>query len=211
MGHVGTGLVAPVRGAILAGGRAARFDGASKGLYAVGAHRMIDVVHAALKPNCDDIAIISGHRDAVRWLPAVRILPDILDGGGSAVGIHAALQQMASPLIVVAWDMPFVTPELIALLAARGEAGGTAHDAVVIEGGKPGSVEPLCAWYTPPMADAIERGHARGDRSLHHALAALRVTVIARAELAEMGGAERLLRNVNTPTELMRAQMEVAP
>jgi molybdopterin-guanine dinucleotide biosynthesis protein A len=207
---VGAGLTPQVRGAILAGGQATRLGRVPKGLLVVNGRRMIDAVHSALTPACDDIVVCSSHPDAAQWLPSVRVVPDLVTDAGSAAGVHAALRQLAAPVVVVAWDMPFVTAALVALLCERGARGGTEHDAVVIAGRTAGTYEPLCAWYLPPMADAIERAWAQSERSLQVALRDLRLTVIERDELRGLGGADQLLRNVNTPADLAAAQ-EIAP
>jgi molybdenum cofactor guanylyltransferase len=197
-----------LRGAILAGGSGTRLGGAAKGLLTVGGRRLIDRVHAALAPLCDDIAVIGDHADAATWRTDLRVLRDGLPGGGSAAGVHAALRGLASPLLLVAWDLPLVSTALLRLLADAGARGGAAHDAVVFAGAAPGSLEPCCAWLTPPVADAIERGWARGERSLHAALQAVRCTVLPRRSLAALGGADLLLRNVNTPADLAAAERE---
>ena len=203
---MGAGLTPSVRGAILAGGRSARLGGEPKGLLHVGGQRMLDHVAAAVHAVCSDWAIVSDHPDATAWYPGARVIGDLLPGGGAAAGIHAALRQLAAPLLVVAWDLPFVSAALLTHLATVGARGGSAHDAVLIEGSAPGQLEPLCAWYTPPVADAIERGWTHGSKSLHAALAEVRCTRIARAELVALGGAAHLLQNVNTPEDLAAAR-----
>ncbi len=180
--------------------------GAPKGLLTVGGERILDRVHRALAAVATEVVLVGDPQVASTWCPGLRVAPDLLPGRGSAAGIHAALRQVASPVLVVAWDLPFVTAELFALLAAHGEQGGRAHDAVVIEGSDPGTLEPLCAWYTPPVADAIERAWARGDRGVHAALDTVRCTRIPRDALAALGTADRLLCNVNTPHDLDVAQ-----
>jgi len=46
-------------GAIIAGGRAARFGGALKGLELVGGTRIIDRVAAALRESCDELIVVA--------------------------------------------------------------------------------------------------------------------------------------------------------
>ncbi len=203
---MGAGLSPSLRGAIVVGGAARRMGGQPKGLLMVGAARIVDRVHDALASVVDEVVVVGEPSVAAAWCPGLRVVSDLLPGRGAAVGIHAALRQVASPMLVVAWDMPFVSPALLALLAQRGALGGAAHDAVCVDGAQPGTLEPLCAWYTPPVADAIERGWARGERSVQAALAAVRCTRIARRDLQAMGSADRLLFNVNTPADLAVAQ-----
>jgi len=60
--------------AILAGGKATRFNGQDKGEILINEQRLIDIIHARLKPQSDDI-IVSGTRDYGLGFPVV---PDAL-------------------------------------------------------------------------------------------------------------------------------------
>ncbi len=134
--------------------------GTPKGLERVHGVRIIDRVRAALEPVVDDLLLIANDDAAGTWLPGVRWERDVLRDVGSVAGIHAALVHAASPVLVVAWDMPFVPT---ALLAALRDTGRDA-DAAVPESDSRRGLEPLCAYYTPACVSAIERRIAAGDR-----------------------------------------------
>jgi len=197
-----TGLV-PVAGAIIAGGRATRLGGQAKGLLDVGGTRIIDRVAAALRPIVNSLVIVANSPDAASWLPGVRVVPDVLEGGGSAAGIHAALRATAQPTIVVAWDLPFVTTELLEAIV---RAVNGAPDACVPAGRVAGEFEPMCGWYAPSCAGVIESEWAAGDRSLHGLLRRVSTVVVPPADIAKLGSAEGFFLNVNSEDDLARAR-----
>ncbi|MFN8665749.1 MAG: molybdenum cofactor guanylyltransferase [Gemmatimonadaceae bacterium] len=189
-------------GVILAGGGATRFDGRPKGLEVVGGRRIIDRVADALRAVSDDLLLIANDPGADAWLPGVRTCRDVRPGEGSLGGLHAALSHAAGAVLVVAWDMPFVSAPLLARLRALGEEG---HDAAVAESLGRRGVEPVCAWYGPQALDAIARALDRGDRRAIAFLDEVRVARLALAEVRRFGDPASLFLNVNTPEELAEA------
>lgn len=196
-------------GAILTGGSATRLDGAAKGLLEVGGHRIIDRVAATLAPLVDETVIVS-RKYGPAWITGTRVITDVLTGGGSAAGLHAALRAVQGPVLVVAWDMPFLSSGLLSLIVGksrRGEDGTTSgFDIVVPAGAEVGELEPLCAWYAPSCAAAIEREWDSGDRSLHGLCGRLRTLVVPREEILACGAPERLFFNVNSSADLSTAR-----
>jgi molybdopterin-guanine dinucleotide biosynthesis protein A len=166
--------------------------------------RIIDRVVAALGAVTSDIMIASGHADASAWVPDVRAVPDLLQGGGAAAGIHAALRASATPILAVGWDMPFVTPAL--LRAIMTGAQHAAVDAVVPPGRDHGTLEPLCAWYSHGVCDVIESRWDSGARGLHDLLRQVRTYIVPGDVVATVGQPERLFFNVNTPADLAAAR-----
>ena len=190
-------------GVILAGGGATRYGGAAKGLERVGGVRVIDRVALALARAADPLLVIANDPVADAWLPGVPVASDVRPGNGSLGGIHAALVRAGTPVLVVAWDMPFVSSDLLQALRALGEQGG---DAAVAESDAKRGVEPLCAWYAPACVAPIERALDRGDRRVVAFFDAVRVTRMPASRVAEFGDPVRLFLNVNTPSELALAE-----
>jgi molybdopterin-guanine dinucleotide biosynthesis protein A len=191
-----------VTGAILAGGLSTRYGGAPKGLERVQGVRIIDRVRAALEPVVDDLLLIANDDAAGEWLPGVRWERDVLRDVGSVAGIHAALVHAGSPVLVVAWDMPFVPT---ALLAALRDAGRDT-DAAVPESDSRRGVEPLCAYYAPACVPAIERRIAAGDRRVVAFYDDVRVARVPAEVVAAFGDPALLFMNVNTPEERVLAE-----
>jgi len=191
-----------VTGVILAGGRSTRYGGFPKGLELVHGVRIIDRVRAALEPVVDDLLLIANDDAAGDWLPGVRCERDVLRDVGSVAGIHAALVHAASPVLVVAWDMPFVPTPLLRALRDTGRD----VDAAVPESDSRRGVEPLCAYYAPACVAPIERHIAAGDRRVIAFHDDVRVARLSASEIAQFGDPALLFMNVNTPEERVLAE-----
>ncbi|MCE9600846.1 MAG: molybdenum cofactor guanylyltransferase [Gemmatimonadetes bacterium] len=192
-------------GVILAGGGATRYGGLPKGLEQVGGARIIDRVAGALGAVTDGLLLIANDPGAVAWLPGVRLAADVRPGEGALGGLHAALTHARGEIVLVAWDMPFVSAALLAALRARGARESA--DAVLPESdGSRRGVEPLCAWYSSRCLPAIAAALDAGDRrviAFHDAVRTVRMGI---DEVRAFGDPARLFANVNTPAELAWAE-----
>jgi molybdopterin-guanine dinucleotide biosynthesis protein A len=189
-------------GVILAGGMSTRYGGLPKGLAEVGGRRVIDRVVDALAQATDDLLLIANDPAAAEWLPRVRMASDVRVGEGSLGGIHAAVVRAGRPVLVVAWDMPFVPG---ALLRELRELGAGA-DAAVPESGSRRGVEPLCAYYTPACAAPIERRLDQGDRRVIGFYDDVRVARLDAAAVRRHGDPALLFMNINSPDDLIIAE-----
>lgn len=193
-------------GVILAGGRSRRF-GAPKALARVGGRRIVDRVRDALAAAVPRVVLVAnepGLFDDV-GLP---VRPDAVPGLGALGGVRTALrwarEEGMDGALVVACDLPFVSPALLRILAARAEA--TDADAVIPESRGRLGVEPLCAWYgvrALPVVDAMLQG---GERRMGALLDRLRTARIPLAEVASAGDPLTLFLNVNTVEDLGTAE-----
>jgi len=156
----------------------------------------------ALGGVVSSLLLITGADDADGWLPGVPVVRDAWQKRGSLVGIHAALRHATQPILVCAWDMPFVTG---ALLASIRDRAARSEFAVIPEGES--GLEPFCAAYTPACLPAIETALAADDFRLTNLLARLpSYDRIAIADVRALGDPARLFFNVNAPTDLARAE-----
>ena len=104
-------------------------------------------------------------------------------------------------MLVVAWDMPFVTTPLLRGMRALGEAGASA---VVPAHGDPPVLEALCAYYAPDTLPVCSRLLTDGERRAHALFDALPSAVlIPERLLAEHGDPERLFLSVDSPEQLV--------
>jgi molybdopterin-guanine dinucleotide biosynthesis protein A len=190
-----------IAGAIVAGGASSRFGGQAKGLLRVGSERIIDRIACALKPVVETIAVVSNAPDANTWLDGAAVWRDERSERASIVGIHTALLH-AETVIVVAWDMPFVSESLIRVIARAFRPGVAA---VVPEG--PRGPEPMCALYTRDCIETIESAFSVGDLRMTALVERLpRLTRIPLDEVARVGDPAMLFFNVNTPRDLDAAE-----
>jgi molybdopterin-guanine dinucleotide biosynthesis protein A len=130
-----------ITGVILAGGQGRRMGGVDKGLQDLQGRPMVQWVLDRLAPQVGSV-LINANRNLARYAGfGCPVLPDrIPDFAGPLAGLHAALAQAATPLILtVPCDSPFLPADLVprlhaALMADRAElavarAGGRVHRA----------------------------------------------------------------------------------
>jgi molybdopterin-guanine dinucleotide biosynthesis protein A len=192
-----------VRGVILAGGGATRMGGRPKGLELVGGRRIVDRLADAMREAFGaPPLLVANAPDAATWCPDLPLVSDARPGMGALGGIHTAVVAGPAPVVLAAWDMPFVTPDLLRALAA----GLDGADACLPESGGRRGVEPLCAAYGPACVAAIERALDDGDLraiGFHRHIA---VTILPLEAVRACGDPARLFLNVNTPDDLARAE-----
>ena len=191
-----------MHGAILAGGKASRMNGVPKGLLQVGGNRILDRLVAAFEEALGaPPLLVANAPDAPEWRPGLRVVRDRIEGGGTLGGLYTAVLEAPAPVVVAAWDMPFVTAALIRMLAD----GLRGADVAIPESGGRRGVEPLCAGYGPQTAPAMAAALERGDLRAIAFHQAVRVRRLPEAALVSAGNPERLFFNVNTPEDLLRA------
>lgn len=188
-------------GVILAGGRASRYGGRPKGLERVGADRIIDRVAARLRDVTSEILLIANAPEADAWLPGVRRRPDVIADAGSLGGIHAALSHAGTPVLLIAWDMPFVPTALLRRLM---ELGSDA-DAAVPESESKRGLEPLCAYYSPACLAPIEQRLRTDERRVVSFFEDVRLARLPFDEVRRYGNPPLMFMNVNSPEELTLA------
>lgn len=192
-----------VRGAILAGGGATRYGGRPKGLERVGGTRILDrVAEAFLEAFGALPLLIANDPDAHHWRPDLTVVPDVRPGAGALGGLLTAVTAAPGPVVCAAWDMPFVSPALLRLLAA----GLADADAVLPASGGRRGVEPMCAGYGPACRPAIEACIAAGDLRAIAFLSAIRASILRANVVAACGDPAVLFFNVNTQDDLTEAE-----
>jgi molybdopterin-guanine dinucleotide biosynthesis protein A len=185
----------PLAGLVLCGGAGTRM-GRDKALIEVDGVPLAAVVASRLRSAADPVFLASGEPGRLRHLGHPEVADD--PGGiGPLGGLLGGLAASPHPLMaVVGVDMPFVSPELLMLMAGlRGE-----EDAVVPV--TPSGVEPLHAVYATTAVDGLRRALAEGRVALRAALDALRVRLVAEDEWRMADPTGRFSINVNRPEDL---------
>ena len=194
-----------MRGAVLAGGAARRYGGAPKGLLELGGRRILDrVVDAVVAVTGQPPLLVANAPDAARWRPDLRTIPDVRRDRGSVGGIYTAVVSGVGPVLCVAWDMPFLTADLLNVLVTEATRGG--WDAFLPESDGRRGVEPLCAVYGPACGPAIERQLERGDLRAIAFHTDVKVGTLPLERVQAFGDPDELFFNVNTPADLERAE-----
>lgn len=196
-----------MRGAVLAGGGATRFCGRPKGLLEVGGRRVLDRVVDTLGATLGTPPLlVANASDAPSWRPDLRCVPDARTGLGSLGGVYTAIIAGPGPVLVVAWDMPFLERALLeALIAGAGdcdaflpESGGRGHGS--------GPLEPLCAVYGPGCRAPIEQSFARGDLAMISFHQSVRTGTLSLDRVRGVGDPAVLFFNINDPADHERAE-----
>ena len=183
-----------VVGAILAGGRSSRMGGRPKGLELLGERRVVDRVRDALAAVTGEVVVLGGDPKVAESL-GVRLVPDEVPGQGPLGAIVSGLRATGADLLVLAWDMPWVTGRALRPLLRAPAAAGAA-------GWKVGKVhEPLCMLYRQrllePLAAAVEGGERRARAAAYGG----RLVLFDGSTLPP-----ETFRSINTETELREAR-----
>lgn len=115
-----------ITGVILAGGLGRRMGGVDKGLQSLDGRPLVQWALARLSPQVDAV-LISANQNLLRYGEfGCPVLPDrIPDFSGPLAGLHAALSQITSPLLVtVPCDSPLLPADLVQRLRSALETEG---------------------------------------------------------------------------------------
>lgn len=165
--------------------------------------RVVAVLDAALGAPP---LLVANAPDAPLWRPDLHCVPDARAGLGSLGGLYTAITAGPGPVLVVAWDMPFLERALLDALIA----GADAFDAFLPESGGQGhgsgSLEPLCAVYGPGCRGPIEQAFARGDLAMISFHESVRTGTLSLERVRALGDPAVLFFNINDPADLERAE-----
>lgn len=169
----------------------------------VGGRRILDRVADALRSVVDSLVLVANAPDAGEWLDGVRVVRDGRDIRGSLVGLETALKAArGDAVLLVAWDMPFVSATLLRLIASRLSTPVFAAVPELTDG-----LEPFCAAYAGRCLPLVEQRLAQGELRMASFIDALPVVRrIGAGELAPLGDPARLFLNINTPADLAAAE-----
>lgn len=192
-----------MRCAILAGGKATRFEGRPKGLERVGGERILDrVVEAVMASAGETPTLVTNAPDAVEWRADLSVTKDLIPDCGTLGGIYTAVAGGEGPVVVAAWDMPFLNERVIDALIE----GSEGYDAFLPESERAGMVEPLCAVYHSRCAEPILECLNQEDFRAVAFHDLVRVGTLPSAVVAKHGDPAKLFFNVNTAADLTRAE-----
>ena len=163
--------------------------------------RVADRALAALRTVTHEQLVVANDPAARGWFPSTRIASDTATGLGPLAGIETALAAAGDrPILLLAWDMPFVPGELLGAMLERATDG---VPAVVPEHGEARQVQPLCAFYAPRTLAACRALLAGGERRAAALVRSLADAVYLRDdELARFGDPRRIFLSVDTPEQL---------
>jgi molybdopterin-guanine dinucleotide biosynthesis protein A len=197
MPELAEGRLANVAAAVLAGGGSRRM-GRDKARLPLAGVALATRIARLLAGLFEEVLLVGG--DPPAEAPGRRIP----DPEGPACGLRGLVGALGSAsaerVLVVATDLPLLTPELLLGLVAWPEA-----DAVVPDP-REGS-QPLCALYRREAVLPVARVRlAAGALELRGLLGALAVSRLGPEDLRPLDPGGRALTNLNTPEDLARAE-----
>ena len=193
----------PLFGLLLAGGRSTRM-GRDKASMVIGADGLNQGQRAiqGLSQVCQKVFLsLSDGQTAPEGCEHLEIVRDNPKLSGPLAGILAAFDQDPNAAwLVMACDLPFVTPEVLTkLLHARTDDANFIAYASATDG----LPEPLCAIYEPGARAILQRHAERNHLCPRH------IMIEERATLLELPpSCRRALENMNTPEDIAAATGE---
>ena len=183
---------------VLAGGKSLRM-GRDKAFLEFGERTLLERALAVAGGNGREVHILGDPAQFARFGPTVQ---DIFRGCGPLGGIHAALRSsMTKWNLMLAVDMPFVSDAFLTWLTKEAIRCGTKVTAPRTSRG----YEPLCAVYRRDFVVCAEQALRAGNNRIDVLFEAEQSRIIEPAELAELGFAQDIFRNLNTPEEWQHA------
>jgi molybdenum cofactor guanylyltransferase len=194
-----TGASPDVTAFILAGGKSLRM-GVDKAFVRLDGQtllaRMLDVATAVTA----DVHIVGAASKFAAFAPVVE---DVFQGCGPLAAIHAALSSSTAELnLMLAVDVPFVTPPLLKFLLAR----AAQSKAIVTVPRTNGRWQPLCAVYRREFGGLADSALSQRRYKIDALFDPVWTLTVEEEELATSGFGADMFRNLNTPKDVESAE-----
>lgn len=184
-------------GALVAGGQASRLGGVAKGTIRLGGEPIAARTLRLFRDLFGEALVVANDAAPYEAFGAP-VFPDRIPGKGAPGGLHAALSAASTRWVFTAGcDMPFLSAEPIAWLAARRDAPAVA---VVWRG----RLEPLHAFWSKACLPTVERMLRDGNPSMWKLATACGARFVAEEEWRTVDPEGRAFENANTPEDVAR-------
>ena len=185
---------------ILAGGKSTRM-GTDKAFVTFDGRTLLSrALEAARSVTCN-VRIVG---DPGKFTPFAPVVEDIFRECGPLGGIHAALRGSEFDLnLMLAVDLPFVSPSLLQFLIDR------ARDSAAAAATVPRTAhgwQPLCAVYRRQFTYIAEKALRERRYKIDALFETARAQAIHEEELRAAGFSPDLFQNLNTPEDLAMAR-----
>jgi molybdopterin-guanine dinucleotide biosynthesis protein A len=189
---------------VLAGGASTRM-GRDKALLELDGVPMIVRMARLAEPHVDSVTVVGPPERYAHLNP--RVVADHRQGAGPLGGIVTALAASSSHWnLILGCDLPYLTAEWLVWLIAQ--TPDSPAQAVVPESKR--GLEPLAAMYREDCAVAFSAALERGVRRVSEALDGIFFERVTAGQWHEVGPAETLFHNMNTPEDFAEAQRRIA-
>ena len=187
---------------VQAGGQSRRM-GRDKACLPFQGEPLIQRVVRRVQPIAGELLVTTNRPEDYAFL-GVPLVPDLVSGSGTLVGLYTALAAARGECVaVVACDMPFVSAELLS--AERDLLEEEQADAVLPRSEQ--GLEPLHAVYRrDPCLEAVQRALSAGQTQAISWLPWVHTREMSVEEVRRYDPLERAFLNINTPDEWRRAE-----
>ena len=194
-----------VTGVLLAGGNSRRM-GEDKRYLVVGEQTLLERGLDVLRSIFQEVLVVIA-QDSPPLDVDTRVVRDLVSDCGSLGGLYTGLTQATTPYIfVVACDMPFLDPAVIAQFTSRRAT------ADIVMAKLAGRLHPMHALYgkrcLPVVEQMIRARQLKIQDMVSHA--SLRVRYVTEVDLLTIDPSGRSFHNVNTPADLAVARSLLA-
>lgn len=181
---------------ILAGGKSTRM-GTDKAFVELRGQTLLSRVLETARAVTPDVRIVGDPAIFEEFRPTV---PDIFRDCGPLGGIHAALRGSQIDLnLILAVDLPFLTPDLLQFIVQRARGVPTA---AVTAPQTTSGWQPLCAVYRRQFTYIAEKALRERRYKIDALFEPARTQAINEEELQAAGFSADQFRNLNTPEDL---------
>jgi len=204
--------IAPLSGAILAGGQSQRLgqDKALLRLWGPQGPTLLEATIALLAAVCDEVLIVTDTPHSWLDLP-VRVVLDHYPGGGALGGIYTALLEAEHPFVLtVACDMPFLNRDVLDYMAGLPRDYDVLIPRTYAPEQRRFQFEPLHAIYGRPCLRPIQELLEQGQRRIVRFFPHVRVRYLEE-DLSHLDPAGLSFRNINTRRDLEEALRVLSP
>ncbi len=185
--------------------------GCDKARMAFCGEPLIERVLGRLAPVAGELVVTTSRPSELAYLEHTfgglvpRVVADLEGPAGAMRGIASSLAAARLPLAaIVACDMPFVSPELIAALLDRVKEGPL--DVCVPREDR--GIEPLCAVWRRQACAPVARELLDQDRQRIRCLIdQVHAGYLDEPQIVEVAGSTLCFENVNTPEEFAAAEL----
>jgi molybdopterin-guanine dinucleotide biosynthesis protein A len=183
---------------ILAGGNSTRM-GTDKAFVMFEGRTLLARALELCRTITSDVRVVG---DRKKFAPFAPVVEDVFPGCGPLAGIHAGLRDSETDWnVVLAVDLPFVSPALLLFLVAQ--ARESRAMVTVPRAGE--GWQPLCAIYRRAFADAAETALRARRYKIDALFDESLIRPVGEEDLRRAGFSAEVFRNLNTPEELADA------
>jgi molybdopterin-guanine dinucleotide biosynthesis protein A len=184
---------------ILAGGKSTRM-GTDKAFVQLKGRTLLNRMLETARSVCPHVAVVGS---STKFSPYAPVVEDVFPDCGPLGGIHAALQSATSDLnLILAVDLPFVTPRLLEFLLTKAAESPTTL--ITVPRTSQGW-QPLCAVYRRDFRKIAENSLRARRYKIDSLFEPSRTQAITAEDLQATGFSVDLFRNLNTAEDLAQA------